>query len=491
MFQKSRLPAAAPKRRKPNHVPPNSLAVGIVEEEESNLDDEMDEDTIVMNGEDVIMKDATNIKSETIHVIPNDAPVQLGENNAFIASWSEKAILATGCVLSHEYLITLFRHDGMVRMWTIRPPGPTRVDEQHMSLPTNTSGDVTCLCWHVCSDIDCAEQTKPNDSLLAAGTVTGLTTIWNIDGSLRSSLPSPHGPIFNLKFNLSGSLLVICSAGGVFEIYDTREWTSIFKAPASEKVWESQPNIPCLAWLDDSSLAILGPTSPNSVVNCWRFHESHAAFLYLQLIGHDRLINDIQYDKISGYIATASDDQSVRLWRTDKSTPYHEFRNHNASVRIVTFQPQIDTDTPSRVLASASFDGTVSLYDVTNFCLLHSIGPQIHNFPNDRISSISWSPDGKILCTGDLEGTVGVWEVQKSRDVAPRPFAIWAPERIREDQQDPLANGTNGHKDNLDSPVHSIHWQTNGQSFAVCRENRRVYSSTAFNKLNFVIGCFD
>ena len=38
----------------------------------------------------------------------------------------------------------------MVRMWTVQPRvGQVRVEEQHMSLPTNTSGDVTSLCWHV------------------------------------------------------------------------------------------------------------------------------------------------------------------------------------------------------------------------------------------------------------------------------------------------------------------------------------------------------
>ena len=90
------------KRRKPNSQPSNPLAVGIVEEEESNMDDEMDEDTVVMNGEDIVMKDAPSVEKsepETIQIIPNDGPLQLDAMNTIVAAWNDKAILATGYVM--------------------------------------------------------------------------------------------------------------------------------------------------------------------------------------------------------------------------------------------------------------------------------------------------------------------------------------------------------------------------------------------------------
>lgn len=156
VFQKNRLPPTAAKRRKPNNAPPNnSLAVGIVEEEESNVDDEMDEDTVVMNGDDVVMKDATSVKSEseTIQVIPNDGPIQFGEYNTFVAAWNDNAILATAYILL-KMINDFYRQDDIVRMWTVRPRvEQVRVEEQHMSLPTNSSGDVTSLCWHVCPPV--------------------------------------------------------------------------------------------------------------------------------------------------------------------------------------------------------------------------------------------------------------------------------------------------------------------------------------------------
>jgi len=38
-------------------------------------------------------------------------------------------------------------------MWTVHKRGENRLDEQQMSLPTNTSGEVTSLCWHVFSHV--------------------------------------------------------------------------------------------------------------------------------------------------------------------------------------------------------------------------------------------------------------------------------------------------------------------------------------------------
>jgi hypothetical protein len=95
-FNKGRQPSA--KRRKPGAIAPSITAVGTVEEEESNVDDEMDEDTVVTNGEDVVMKEAASIKHEVepIQVIANDAPLEFGESNTIIAAWNDEAILASG-----------------------------------------------------------------------------------------------------------------------------------------------------------------------------------------------------------------------------------------------------------------------------------------------------------------------------------------------------------------------------------------------------------
>ena len=169
VFQKSRLPPTAAKRRKPNHVPPNhSLAVGIVEEEESNVDDEMDEDTVVMNGEDVIMKDAPSVKSEleTIQVIPNYGPIQFGDYNTFIAAWNDKAVLATGYILSKmindfagrtgwlecgqcSHVLDKFELKNICLFRQMRPETLHHYVGMYILLLSLTYNSPTILCWQL------------------------------------------------------------------------------------------------------------------------------------------------------------------------------------------------------------------------------------------------------------------------------------------------------------------------------------------------------
>jgi len=98
VLAKGRPPIA--KRKKSGTLPSNTLATGVVEEEESNLDEEMEEETI-LNGEDVIMKDVpttTKPEVEPIRVIPNGRPIQFGDANTVLAAWNGKSFLATGYV---------------------------------------------------------------------------------------------------------------------------------------------------------------------------------------------------------------------------------------------------------------------------------------------------------------------------------------------------------------------------------------------------------
>jgi len=58
------------------------------------------------------------------------------------------------------------------------------------------------------------------------------------------------------------------------------------------------------------------------------------------LCGHSRGINDITWSTNSQYIATASDDKTLRLWNVETGDAYVEFKGHTNFVFSCRFNPQ-------------------------------------------------------------------------------------------------------------------------------------------------------
>ena len=96
-------------------------------------------------------------------------------------------------------------------------------------------------------------------------------------------------------------------------------------------------------------------------------------------------------------IASASDDQTVKLWDTT-GRELKTLKGHSAWVTSVNFSPN------GKMIASASRDGTVKLWDTTGILLKtlkgHSSG----------VYSVSFSPDGKMIASASYDGTVKLWD---------------------------------------------------------------------------------
>ena len=68
---------------------------------------------------------------------------------------------------------------------------------------------------------------------------------------------------------------------------------------------------------------------------------------------------------------------------------------------------QVEFSPNGQILASASNDGTVNLWEISTGELL---GTLIGH--SKAVTSLAFSPDGNFLATGSLEGSLSVWEVK-------------------------------------------------------------------------------
>ena len=110
------------------------------------------------------------------------------------------------------------------------------------------------------------------------------------------------------------------------------------------------------------------------------------------------IIRDVQFFPDSTRLAVAS---SIGIWIYDART-YQEINlltGHTSSVWSLAFSPD------GKTLASGSLDGSIRLWDVTTW--QHK---QI--LTEDIVTSVVFSPDGKTLASisGSWEGTISLWD---------------------------------------------------------------------------------
>ena len=82
-----------------------------------------------------------------------------------------------------------------------------------------------------------------------------------------------------------------------------------------------------------------------------------------KLKGHAAAITEVAFSPSAALIATASMDNTVRIWsnRSLDNYPSNVIRSHNACVRSVAFSPD------SRFVVTGSNDKTVKIFNVSNF----------------------------------------------------------------------------------------------------------------------------
>ena len=100
-------------------------------------------------------------------------------------------------------------------------------------------------------------------------------------------------------------------------------------------------------------------------------------------------------------LATASADQTVRLWDVTTGQPHGQpLTGHTDAVYGVAFSPD------GTLLATASDDQTVRLWDVAT--------GQPHGQPltghTDAVEGVAFSPDGTLLASADQDKTARLWD---------------------------------------------------------------------------------
>jgi WD40 repeat protein len=134
------------------------------------------------------------------------------------------------------------------------------------------------------------------------------------------------------------------------------------------------------------------------------------------LTGHTDTVRSVAFSPDGRLLASGSDDNTIKLWEVATGREVRTLSGHGWDVTSVAFSPD------GRLLASGScgkagfffpcVQGEIKLWDVAS-------GREVRTLSGHTnwVTSVAFSPDGRLLASGSDDNTIKLWEVATGREV--------------------------------------------------------------------------
>jgi len=259
-------------------------------------------------------------------------------------------------------------------------------------------------------------------TLMVTGAENGELVLWDVDVDVDDGVTFPtekkrffaHSKRISSITFMSDSSIVSASDDKEVKIIDVEAGEEVssfipFRFPVSAVACAPPDKIPLIA------------TAGRNEVKLWRPDTlERRGGLY----GHENKVDDVQFAPNGAWIATASWDCTLRVWKQVRPREWvvtSVLKGHFDAVRTVAWSPD------SRTLCSGAADRTVRVWTLENeeggvFDQLAAF-----NGHGDKVTNVQFHPAGSLLLSSSRDRDVRIWDTRvpfKSVDIATHASSV-------------------------------------------------------------------
>ncbi|CAG9334168.1 unnamed protein product [Blepharisma stoltei] len=275
--------------------------------------------------------------------------------------------------------------------------------------------------------------------------------VWNFDPNLRYIEGHYHKePIYSISLSSSNKYLASAGEGETIKIWDIKS----LKLISEHKIHKNFVSSVCFSPNEDLLLS----GSADLTVKLYDIKERSVISTFY---GHEQSLRSVKFVPFGKYIASVDNDDFAIIWKIKDQKIYKTFEDvydiafHpnlyvfalscKSGVRIISTdnweeKKKLTVDYPKRVIfsplgnvfATINFNKEISLWSTKNFNELSSFldggvlafspcenylaaahKSNIVLYDIGKITSISYSSDGKFICSGSKDKTIKLWDAEK------------------------------------------------------------------------------
>ena len=321
-------------------------------------------------------------------------------------------------VSSGQCLNTLKGHRGWIRSVTFSPDSRMLAsggDDRTLKLwdvrtgqRLNTLQGHTHTVWSVAF--------RPDGRVLASSSDDRTVRLWDVGaGRPLNTLLGHTNSVWSIAFSPDGRVLASGSFDQTVRLWDvdTGQCLNTLQGYAN-KVWsiafapqgEGDSKAMSVGEIVSKELGHYNPTSrtlasasDDQIVRLWDVDTGQRH----KLRGHTDLVMSVSFSPNSQLLASGSGDEerAVRLWNVGNGECLNTLLGHTNRIFSVAFSPN------GQLLASSSADQTVKIWRVSDGKCLKTLQDHHTNW----VWSVTFSPNGQLLATGSLDRTLRLWSV--------------------------------------------------------------------------------